>query len=454
MQLARNGVSLDAPVLILNGIACALGGMLFGAWRTRHQLASLQDGIVKAQDGILEPVTPPTIDHPGLARLYEEYNRTIVVLGGMFAFVEDCQHRFLNEHNKLNVVVQGLPIALLGVDDALQINTANRQAEQLFALSPDELLHDNLFNVLALNEADHDLLRDAFLHKNPIRNRVINLSAGGAERWLTVNLSFITERQADMAAIITLLDITDYRRLQESAYNREKLVAMGQLAAGVAHELNTPLGSMSGYAQLLLDSADDRATREHYAGIIREEAHRCSRIIRNLLTFARKEHCYGDSCDINSLIGDIVDAFVSCRLRHSRICVRRELDPANPVADGGCGELEIVLTNLLINAIQALDAVTSPEILIRSGTDGAGSVFLSVQDNGPGIPAEVRARIFEPFFTTKDVGDGSGLGLSISHAMLARRGASIRLDTTYTGGARFVVKCSAHRETRVHAATE
>jgi two-component system, NtrC family, sensor kinase len=451
LRLSHTGIAADPFALVLGGLACVLIGTMLGGALTRRRLLRLEEGIVQAQDGVLRPVEPPPLDHPALVRLYEEYNRTITVLGGMFAFVEDCQHRFLTERNKINVVVQGLPLALLVVDDNLHVNTANRQAELLFSLPAGTLLGSGLFDILHVNEADRDVLRDAFLYKHHIRNRVINMTMGGGERWLTVNLSFITEQATDMAAVITLLDITDYKRLQESAYNREKLVAMGQLAAGVAHELNTPLGNMLGYAQLLLEATDDDSARQKYAGIIKDETRRCSRIIHNLLNYARKEHCYGDSCEINTLIEEVVDTFVSCRLRRHQITVERELDPANPVAEGGCGELEIVLTNLLINAIQALEGVKSPRIVIRSGTDGAGRVYVAVQDNGPGIPAEIRTRLFEPFFTTKEVGDGSGLGLAISHAMLARRGGIIKLDTEYTAGARFVIKCPAYRDAIAHA---
>ena len=451
LQLWRNGLAVDPPVLVLAALACLLTGGLLGAAAMRRRLIPLYQGVLQAQDGILHPVVPPAVDHPALAELYEEYNRAVIVLGGMFAFVEDCQHRFINERNKINVVVQSLPLALLAVGDNLRINTANRQAEQLFGTPAGALHEAGLFDILQLNEADRDALRDAFLYKHPIRNRIINMTLNRDERWLTVNVAFITEQEADMAVVITLLDITDYKRLQESAYNREKLVAMGQLAAGVAHELNTPLGNMLGYAQLLLEAPEDRAAHENYANIIKDEARRCSRIIHNLLSYARSDHCYGDSCDINVLIDDLVDAFISCRLRRSRIEVRRELDPAGPVADGGCGELEIVLTNLLINSIQALEGRDSPRILIRSGTDRAGVVTVAVEDNGPGIPPEIRSRIFEPFFTTKDVDEGSGLGLSISHAMLARRGAIIKLDTGYTAGTRFIIKFPAYREVTTHA---
>lgn len=111
--------------------------------------------------------------------------------------------------------------------------------------------------------------------------------------------------------------------------------------------------------------------------------------------------------------------------------------------DGGCGQLDIVLTNLILNAIQAVSSIEGPAIRIGAREDESGFVAVFVEDNGGGIPPELRSRIFDPFFTTKDVGDGSGLGLSISQAMMVRRGGYIRHDPEYTGGARFILRLPA-----------
>jgi C4-dicarboxylate-specific signal transduction histidine kinase len=239
--------------------------------------------------------------------------------------------------------------------------------------------------------------------------------------------------------VITLLDITDYRQLQESVYTREKLVAMGQLAGGVAHELNTPLGSILGYSRLLMDSCEKPERARHYSRIIAEETKRCSRIIQNLLNYARKDQCQGDVCEVNTVVDEVVDMLISCRLKRHAITLERAYE-GEPVVDGGCGELEIVLTNLLVNSVQALQHVEDPVIRIRTREAEGGFVSIIVEDNGPGIPRELRARIFEPFFTTRDVGEGSGLGLSISHAMVSRRGGVLRYDTDYTDGARFIIR--------------
>lgn len=437
---------------LISALACAIAGFLGGALFARRRLARLREGFRQAHDGILDPVDKPRHCSKFLYGLYEEYNQMILMLRNMFSFVEDCQERFLSERNKMNVIVQSLPLALVGVDDDLQIQTTNRQADHLFEESSRKggLTGLGLFDVLALNDSDREILRDAFLYKQNIRNQVIAITLGEKLCWLTVNLSFVTEQEHDMTAVMTLLDITDYKHLQESAYNREKLVAMGQLAAGVAHELNTPLGSIVGYSQLLMEQAEDSGAAAEYAVVIKEEARRCSHIVHNLLSYARKEQCHGESCDVNLLVEEVLDTFIACRLKRERIEVIRDLAEGELLVEGGCGELDIVITNLLVNALQALRGRPDGRIRLASMRESAGWVCLSIEDNGSGIAPEVRSRIFEPFFTTKDVGEGSGLGLSISHAMVAKRGGQIRYDSSSRTGARFEIRLpcglSTHRE--------
>jgi len=428
----------SAHVMILILVAAGIGYVI-GITVYRARLLPLHEALFDAQEGILKPVEPHSTDDRFLATLYRDYNETVTTLGSMFALVEQCQTRMLAERDRMNIIVQSLPASLIGVDDDLCIDLVNRQAEELFSVKSETLAGRSLFEYLKVSDTDRDTLRDAFLYKYNIRNQVIRLISQGRETWMSINLSFLTQREGDMTAVITLLDITDYKQLQETVYNREKLVAMGQLAAGVAHELNTPLGTILGNAQLL--NTLTAAPAEMYEGvkIITDEARRCSGIIQNLLNFARKENCQEGYCEVNALVKDVVSTFVSCQLVRNRIKVDCDLDPARPVASNTCGELDIVVTNLILNAMHALKHVENPNIRITTRSKNKYTITIAVEDNGPGVPTDVRARIFEPFFTTKDVGDGSGLGLSISQALLTRRGGAIRYDADHSGGARFLV---------------
>ena len=405
-------------------------------------LRHLELGILKAREGLLEPAPVEPFGWTSVGRLIPEYNTTIATLRLMFRTAEECQGRFLNERNRSNTILQSLPGALLSLGDDLRVTIANRQADALFDVDPGGLIGANLFELLDVNERDRELLRDAFLYKHAIRNQEIALMVGGARRFFSLNLGFYSDEENDMGGVLILQDITEYRQLMEGVATREKLVAMGQLAAGVAHELNTPLGNILGYAQLL-----DRGAAEHpklagYARIIADETQRCSRVVQELLAYASKDKCSGETCDLNQLTQELIDTFIKCRLKRYRIEIAMELSPQRLLVEGSCGQLDIVLSNLMINAIDALDKTPSPRIEVRTWEDD-GHAAVSIADNGPGVPRDIRNRLFDPFFSTKDVGQGSGLGLSISQAIVAKRGGFIAYDNDYLEGARFIVRLPA-----------
>ncbi|MCW8911128.1 MAG: ATP-binding protein [Gammaproteobacteria bacterium] len=402
-------------------------------------LLRLRKRVLDAREGLLLPVDMPAIAPPFIRSLLNDYNTTILTLGSMFKTVEECQSRVMEERNRINAILQSMPGVLFTVSNELTINIANKLAEATFSTENKSLIGTNIFDLVRFNEIDRNILRDSFLYKQPIRNLEILLDVKSGQRWFSLNVSFFSEQDEEMEAILTLLDINENRDLQETLASREKLVAMGQLAAGIAHELNTPLGNILGYIQLIKTEIPKNNISLDYASIVEEETRRCSQIIGDLLSFANHEKCSGETCDVNQLLSNITETFLSCRTRRYGIEIKIELEHNLPPAEGDCGQLEIVLTNLILNSIHALDGVASPEIILRSWQQGNDYVNVSVVDNGPGIPVDIRQNIFNPFFTTKDVGSGSGLGLSISQALLTKRGGFIKYDPEYEQGARFII---------------
>lgn len=428
------------------GFSALLFGVLcYGAVRLVGELVTLrrlERGIHSAREGLLEPAEGGANGWTSAGRLIPEYNTTMSTLRLMFQTVEQCQGRFLNERNRSNTILQSLPGGLLSLADDLRITIANRQADAMFGVDPGCLIGANLFELLELNERDRELLRDAFLYKRAISNQEIALRVEGVTRYFSLNLGFYNDEENDMGGVLILQDITEYRQLMESVATREKLVAMGQLAAGVAHELNTPLGNILGYAQLLDRAAAEDPKLGGYARIIADETQRCSRVVQELLNYARKDKCCGETCDLNQLAQELIETFINCRLKRYRIDIVMDLSPERLIAEGGCGQLDIVLTNLLANAIDALNATEQPCITVRTWREES-YVAVSVTDNGPGVPDDIRNRLFDLFFSTKEVGQGYGLGLSISQAIVAKRGGFIAYDTNHAGGARFVIKLPA-----------
>lgn len=435
---------------IVLAVACA--ALLLPFILEMLALRQLKIGILKAREGLLDEISLQWVGWTLVGRTVQEYNQTIGTLRTMFRSVEECQGRFLNQRNKMNTLLQNLPGAMISLSEDLYVSLANKEAVELFGGDDNDLIGANLFDFLHLQEHDRELLRDAFLYKQPVRNQEISLTSATGMRYYSLNLDFYSDEDADMGGVLILQDISDYRQLQNTVALREKLVAMGQLAAGVAHELNTPLGSILGYAQLIdkeleaqEQSGSGQSRRDHvqdYAKVIGEEAKRCSRIVRDLLNYARDERCSGETCEVTQMIRELIETFLNCQMKRYKIAIQLDLPSQLLVVEGDCGQLDIVLTNLIINAIHALDGVENPVITIAATVEDAYAL-ISVADNGPGVPEEIRSRIFDPFFTTKEVGQGSGLGLPISHAILAKRGGAIVYDAEYTGGARFLIKLPA-----------
>jgi two-component system NtrC family sensor kinase len=227
--------------------------------------------------------------------------------------------------------------------------------------------------------------------------------------------------------------------LAEQLRHAERLATIGQLAAGVAHELNEPLGNILGFAQLLQKQADlSAAARSDADQIVRAALHG-REIVRKLLTFARQTRTESRDLDLNDLIRDGL-YFLEARCRSSGVELRLELAPQPLVVCGDPSQLTQVLVNLAVNAIQAMPS--GGTLTIRTAA-AADLVCLAVEDTGVGMDAATRDRLFTPFFTTKDVGEGTGLGLSVVHGIVTAHGGTIRVESEPGRGARFEIRLPA-----------
>ncbi len=235
------------------------------------------------------------------------------------------------------------------------------------------------------------------------------------------------------------------RLLRSRLPQAEKMAALGQLVSGVAHELNNPLTSILGYAQLLRDRAA-RSEHAEEARHIFEEAQRASAIVRNLLLFARGEKAERGRVRLNEIVKQTL-ALRNYELRVANIRLTLELEPGLPAVMADRHQMQQLVLNLLINAEQAVENGPAKrgeiEVRTRSARSGVGgrlTVRLEVRDNGAGIPRQILPRIFDPFFTTKPAGVGTGLGLSIVQAIAREHGGEVRAESGEGRGATFVVE--------------
>lgn len=223
----------------------------------------------------------------------------------------------------------------------------------------------------------------------------------------------------------------------DEAFAGSRLESLGQLVAGVAHELNNPLTSILGYAQILGGLAGTE--RDHALRTIEDEAQRAARIVRNLLSFARQRPGQRRLVNIEEMLRRIVDLRrYALEMDNVRVVTRLGLVPDVLIDEG---QFEQVFLNLLNNAHQALQSEGwhAGEVTITTWHD-AHHVYVSFEDNGPGVPEELRPRIFEPFFTTREVGSGQGMGLAIVYGVVSHHGGRAWVEGNALGGATFVIE--------------
>jgi len=236
--------------------------------------------------------------------------------------------------------------------------------------------------------------------------------------------------------LLVLDDLTEKVQLEGQLMQAEKLSSIGLLAAGIAHEVNTPIAGISSYTQMLLKDLPESDRHRPILKKIERQTFRAAEIVNGLLNFSRLSGGEFKALDINQLIHDSL-ALLDHQLQRNHIRVESRFNKSLPPVYGNTGKLQQVFVNLFLNAQDAMPS--GGELDIETGMIDS-MIIVDISDTGSGIPEESLKRIFDPFFTTKEVGKGTGLGLAVTYGIIQEHGGRIFVDSDTGKGTHFRLK--------------
>jgi hypothetical protein len=346
-------------------------------------------------------------------------------------------------------------LVVLGLED--RVLRWNSALERVYGVTHDTAIGEPLSELFdssftdRLRRARREQPEGATLYRVPLESRHAD-----ERRQLLVNAALAPLRtpSGDTAGTMVILeDITDRVHLEEQLQLSDKMASIGLLAAGVAHEVNTPLTGISSFTQMLLEGTEPDDPRTKLLEKIERQTFRAAKIVNGLLNLARPGRSdAAGPVDINSLINDVL-ALLEHQLESTNVKLRRELSSTPTVVQGVEFKLQQVFLNLFLNARDAMP--TGGWLSVSSRVDGTQAV-VEVADTGTGIASDDLPRIYDPFFTTKAVGQGTGLGLSISYGVIKEHSGAIECESGPDHGTRFTVRLPMplSAEKRLGAATE
>jgi len=327
-------------------------------------------------------------------------------------------------------ILESSPAGIAVVDADGSVERANAALGELLQADPETLTGRKLTDLLALDslpQSGEGLMETQF--EDP----------SGGEHLLQVSLAPLTSDTS--GSVVLVHDVTERIAIQNAMKEKDRLASLGMLAAGVAHEVNTPITGISSYAQMLLEDTPEDDPRRALLEKVERQTFRASRIVNNLLEFSRDRPREARPVSLNFVASECLDLLKE-RIRDSQV----ELDWQPPQEDltvwGSDGELLQVFTNLVVNACDAMKETGGALSLSFEPSDNW--ICVHIADTGPGIPEDKLEQIFQPFFSTKLQQGGTGLGLSISYNIVQRHGGHMRVISAPGEGCTFVIELPRH----------
>ena len=335
--------------------------------------------------------------------------------------------------------------AIVTVDAAGSITSWNAAAERIFGMPSEDAMRCHFSQLYPVEHHSPQCLADVMSARQVQHVETRLRQRDGDLIDCSLTLSPLFDAQDDVVGVSAIIkDVTQDKKLREQLMQSEKLSALGEMAAGVAHNFKNVLGTISGYAEHLLEAPDDREEVMEGLKIIEKSARDATQVVQRIQTYARSPAAYEaddfEPTDLRQLVKETVDATwpiwkERAQQQGKAIDVHLDLDDI-PIVYVKAAEIREVVTNLIINAV---DAMQQDGVLTLSTYADGGDACIRVTDTGPGMPEAVRRRVFDPFFTTKGK-QGTGLGLSVSHTQVKAHGGEIEAQSELGVGSSFVIK--------------
>jgi PAS domain S-box-containing protein len=338
-------------------------------------------------------------------------------------------------------IVESINVGLMAVDLEGRITRLNSALEEIVATDREEVFGTNVEELFAEDFADtlHQVLGESGWHLVQTRQIYKMHTTTRAGRSLVLNIAIAplwADSQEQTGALVVFEDVTERLRLEDQLQQREKLSSIGLLAAGVAHEVNTPLTGVSSYTQMLLNMLPENDPKHALLEKVRRQADRATDIVNNLLNFSRTGSAAEfTTLDIHRVLDDTLQ-LLEPQLRRSQIEIVREYDEDLPQVHGNSVKLQQVFTNLIMNARDSI-ANGNGRIVLATRNGEEDLLTVEVADNGIGIDPDDVAKIYDPFFTTKGVGRGTGLGLAVTYGIVQEHSGHISVNSTPGVGTTF-----------------
>jgi two-component system NtrC family sensor kinase len=292
---------------------------------------------------------------------------------------------------------------------------------EITGLSIKELLPSSSFEML--------MQADSEIFETKVSRRInCKVTIDDTEKWLNISLSGLVDEWGNVYKILGIgRDVTQRRKNEEQMIYTEKLASMGTLAAGVAHEINNPLAIILGFTDMLLEKKLEDPEAYDILKTIEKQATNAKRVVEKLLSFARHSESREEDVDINRNIDEVLDV-IGRTIMLNKVTTIKDFAPSLPAVRGQPGEFQQVFFNLINNALAVMPGGGVLAVCTSAVNEGRG-VEVRISDTGCGIKKEHRTKIFDPLFTTKKVGEGTGLGLSVSYGIVTHHGGTMTFET-------------------------